>query len=223
MQKIEIELAALNARNKLLTNKRSAARSILESAVEARQRMLLTGDIDDTKPALALQAKVDTATSALAGFDTAITAQAALIAAAETILEAERRDADRKAASEQLAAQVALVDELLGPWVKASRDLAAALDAIHWRFESTQIGAFIRNAAGEIENAFAMTADDLNNSIKAIRDGHQNIPRAPATTVVTVPAPRGAESVPPTSASSPIFHRVDRPSYQMRYTDGGAS
>jgi hypothetical protein len=222
MQKIEIELAALNARHKLLTHKRSAARSILDSAVEARQRMLLTGDIEDTKAALAQQAKVDSATSALAGLDTAIEAQATLVAGAETILEAERRNADRKAASDQLAAQVALVDELVGPWVKASRDLASALDAIHWRFESTQMGAFIRNAAGEIENAVAMTADDLNHSIKAIRDGHQDIPRAPATTVVPVPAVTRAEAMPPTSLSPPLFHRDERPSYEMRYTEGGA-
>jgi hypothetical protein len=79
MQKLESELAALNARSKLLTGKRSAAQSTLDTAVDARQRMLLTGDIEDTKAALALQARVDTATSALAGFDAAITAQTGLI------------------------------------------------------------------------------------------------------------------------------------------------
>jgi hypothetical protein len=221
MQKLESELAALNARSKLLTGKRSAAQSILDSAVEARQRMLLTGDIEDTKAALALQAKVDTANSALAGFDTAITAQAALIADAEAILATKRLDGRRMAASELLAAQVAAVDELVGPWLRTSRDLASALDAIHWRFESTQMGAFVRNAAGEIENAAAMTGGDLRHSIKAIRDGGQDIPNPPAA-VVPVQAAAVAEPVVAKPASPPVFHRVERPHYQVRIA-GGAS
>lgn len=216
MQKIQSELAALNARNELLIGKRSAAQSTLDLAVDARQKMLLTGDIEDHKAALALQAKVDSATSALAGFDAAITAQGALITNAEAKLAAERQDADRKAASDLLAAQVAVVDQLLGPWVKASRDLATALDAIHWRFESAQIGAFVRNAAGEVESAAAMTADDLRNSIRAIRNGGQEIPRAPAGVV----APAASIAAPPNPIPKPddaVFHRVDRPSYQMKF------
>jgi hypothetical protein len=67
----------------LLTGKRSAAQSTLDTALQARQTVLLGGDIDDSRAALAPQAKVDTATSALAGFDTVITAEAALIRDAE--------------------------------------------------------------------------------------------------------------------------------------------
>jgi hypothetical protein len=220
MQKIETELAALNARSKLLTGKRAAAQSALDSAVEARQKALLTGDLDDTKGALALQTKVDTATSALAGFDTAITAQAALIAEAEAKLASERQVADRKAASDTLAAQAALVEKLLGPWLESSRDLASALDAIHWRFESAQMGAFIRNAAGEVENAHAMTSADLQHSIKAIRDGGQDIPAAPA--VIVAPAPVAQPvAVAAEPAKAPLFHRVDRPSYQMKLAARG--
>jgi hypothetical protein len=143
-------------------------------------------------------------------------AQAAFIADAEAKLAAERQDADRKAASDLLAAQVAVVDQLLGPWVKASRDLASALEAIHWRFESAQMGAFIRNAAGEVENAAAMTAGDLHHSIRAIRDGGQGIPAAPAAVV----APAAPVAVPPNPDPKPhdaVFHRVDRPSYQMKF------
>jgi len=214
MQKIQAELAALNARKELLTGKRSAAQSTLDSAVEARQKMLLAGDLDDIKAALALQAKVDSSTSALAGFDTAIAALAGLITDAEAKLAVERQDADRKAASDLLAAQVALIDELLGPWLRTSRDLASALEAIHWRFESTQMGAFIRNTAGEVENAAAMTASDLQRSIVTIRDGGQAIPRSPAATLA--PAPPNAEPEP----AETVFHRVDRPAYQMKIATG---
>src|ERR1700691_3863920 len=98
MQKIETELAALNARSMLLTGKRATAQSTFDSAVEARQKALLTGDLDDTKATLTLQAKVDTATSALAGLDGAIMAQAKLVADAEAKLAVERLHGDRKAA-----------------------------------------------------------------------------------------------------------------------------
>jgi hypothetical protein len=219
MQKLQGELDALNARNELLTGKRSAAQSTLDLAVEARQKMLLTGDIEDHKAALALQARVDSAISALAGFDAAITTQGALIADAEAKLAAERQDADRKAASDVLAAQVALIDELLSPWLQASRNLASALEAIDWRFESTHIGAFVRNAAGEVESAAAMTAGDLRNSIRAIRDGDQAIPRAPAA-VVAPPAPVAVPPNPSPKPNEAVFHRVDRPSYQMKFSEG---
>jgi hypothetical protein len=188
MQKIEAELAALTSRATLLNTKRKAAQSTLDGAVEARQKMLLTGNLDDSKASLALQAKVDTATSALAGFDTAITAQAALVADAEARLAAERLDADRKVGSDLLATQVAVIDQLLGPWLESSRNLASAFEEIHWRFECAQVGGFIRNAAGEVENANLMTAPDLHRSIKSIRDGGLAIPRVPNAVVVPAPA-----------------------------------
>jgi hypothetical protein len=218
MQKIQTELAALNARSKLLTGKRAAAQSTFDSAIEARQKALLTGDLDDTKAALALQAKVDTATSALAGFDTAIMSQAALIADAESKLAVENQISDRKAASDELAAQAAVVDKLLGPWLQASRDLAGALEAIHWRFESAQMGAYIRSAAGEVENANALTIADLHHSIKAIRDGGQAIPRVPNVAVV-VPLPPIAVAPDTEPAEAAIFHRVNRPSYEMKFRE----
>jgi hypothetical protein len=219
MQKIQSELAALCARRELLTGKRSAAQSTLDSAVEARQKMLLTGDIEDHQAALALQARIDSATSALVGFDTAITAQGPLIIGAEAKLAAERLDTDRKAASDTLAVQVTVVDQLLGPWVRASRDLATALDAIHWHFESTQMAAFIRNATGEVESAAAMTADDLKHSIQLMRDGVLAIPSVPNVAAVVVQALPIAV-VPYAPPVKTEFHRVDRgPSYQMKFAE----
>jgi hypothetical protein len=218
MQKLQSELAALNARNELLTGKRATAQSTLDGAVEARQKSLLTGDLDDTKTTLALQARVDSATSALAGFDAAILTQAKLVADAEAKLDVERLHVDRKAASDELAAQAAVVDKLLGPWLQASRDLASALEAIHWRFESAQMGAYIRSAAGEVENANALTAADLHHSVKAIRDGGQDIPRTPNAVAVVVPLPPIAVA-PDTEPVSAVFQRVDRPSYEMKFRE----
>jgi hypothetical protein len=40
-----------------------------------------------------------------------------------------------------------LVDEIFAGMAADIANLAAALEAIHWRFESTQMAAFVRNAA----------------------------------------------------------------------------
>ena len=53
MQKFEAELSALTSRAALLDGKRVAAQGMLDIALEARQKLLLTGDIDDNKAALA--------------------------------------------------------------------------------------------------------------------------------------------------------------------------
>ena len=81
------------------------------------------------------------------------------------------------------------------------------------------MAGFIRNAAGEVENAAAMTAGDLHHSIKAIRDGGQAIPRAPDAVAVVVPVPPIAVTPDPEPVKT-VFHRVDRgPSYQMKFAE----
>jgi hypothetical protein len=189
MQKIEAELAALQARAGLLDTKRAAAQAGFDIATAARQEMLLAGDLDDAKLAAKLQVAVDGAASALAGYDTAITALAASIAEAEVKLAAERLAADRKAASEILAAQIALVDEMLGPWLQISRNLAAALEAIHWHFESVQMAAFIRNATSEVQTAAAVTSRELHASVAGIVAGHMPIPRPQPGAATRTPSP----------------------------------
>jgi len=152
----------------------------------ARQRFLLEADIEDVKTGAKLQAAVDTASSALIGFDNAIAVLTNSIAEVDGKLAIEKQIADRKEASEKLAAQILLVDEMLPAWLQISRNLAAALEAIHWRFESVQMGAFVRNCASEVQNAASLTSDDLHAAVVNIRDGHQEIPREPE---VFVPPP----------------------------------
>lgn len=53
MQKLKAELSALTSRAALLEGKRVAAQGVLDMAVQARQNLLLSGDIDDNKAALA--------------------------------------------------------------------------------------------------------------------------------------------------------------------------
>jgi hypothetical protein len=177
--KLEAELSTLTARAKLLTNKRTTAQGMLDAALEARQKMLLTGDIEDTSATQACQAKIDTATSALAGFDAAIAALVDSVAVAEAKIAAEQLAADRKRASEQLALQTDLLEKQLGPWLALTRDLAASaalVGTVH--FEADQIGGYLRNAASEIETAIHVSVNNLRGSVAAILAGHQPIPRA---------------------------------------------
>jgi hypothetical protein len=193
MQKLEAELSALTARAALLTAKRTTAQGAFDSAVAARDVHMLQGNLDDEKIGTKLQAAVDSAASALAGFDNVIAAQAALIVDAEEKLAVERMAVERKAASESLAANVDTIEKQLGPWLAMTRDLAADTTAVgHVSFETDQIGAYLRNAAGEVELATAMAIRDLRASVAAIVAGHQPIPRVPQ---VDVPAPAPSKPV----------------------------
>ena len=176
MQKFESVVATLKKRGALLSTKRVAAQAAVDSAITARQEMLISGDIDDQKLALKLQSAVDSAASTLGGIDDAISALRVQIESAEQQLAAERERVERIAASEQIAANVDAIDKLLGPWLAASRDLAAAMEMLHWRFESMQMAGFIRRCASEIEAASAFTSADLQNAVASIRDGTMAIP-----------------------------------------------
>jgi hypothetical protein len=188
MEKLQAVVTALRERGELLDLKRTAAQSAFDAAVEARQSHLLTGDIDNTSINQKLQAKVDTASSTLMGLDSAIAALQAQMNDAEAQLDAERQVVERKAASEQIAANVANIDKLLGPWLAASREIAAAMETLHWRYESKEMAAFIRRCANEVELASSFAANDLNSMAAAIAAGHMPIP--PESEVFElVPAP----------------------------------
>ena len=189
MQKLEAELAALASRAALLEGKRVAAQGTLDIALEARQKLLLTGDIEDNKAALASQTKVESAGSALAGFDVAITSLASSIAETEVKLEIERLSVARKAASERLAAQTDSIERQIAPWLAATRGLSAATaEVAHISFEVGQISAYLRNVAGEVETAVTVQSGNLRTSVAGILAGHQPIPRTqPVATRVQSP------------------------------------
>ena len=72
MDKLQAELGELRKRADQLTTKRAKAQIALDATMADRQRHLLDGDLDDEKTRCKLQAAVDTAASAPAGFDDAI-------------------------------------------------------------------------------------------------------------------------------------------------------
>jgi hypothetical protein len=176
MQKFESVLAALRKRGELLASKRITAQAAFDNAITARQQMLIAGDLDDQKLAAKLQSAVDSCGSTLSGIDDAISVLQAQTNDSEAQLAAEQERVRRVAASEALATNIANIEKLLGPWLQMSRDLASALEAIHWRFESTQMAAFVRDCASQVEAASSLTSADLQNTVASIRDGTMAIP-----------------------------------------------
>jgi hypothetical protein len=190
MDKLQAELAVLAARAKLLDSKRAATQTALDRAVEARQRNLIEGDLENAQAAAKLQAMVDSAGSTLAGYDTAISALAASIVAVEAKLGAEQLAADRKQASDTLIAQTDVIAKQIGPWLALTRDLAASTAAVGISsFESDQIAGYLRNCASEIEAAGIATIGSLRSYAAGIITGQFPIPRAPGAIPAKAPAP----------------------------------
>src|SRR5262249_22194950 len=91
VQKLETTLAALVKRGDQLAAKRAKAQEALEKATSARQQALLAGDLDDQRGLDKLQATVDSAKSALTGYDEALAALQSQKAVAESALATERQ------------------------------------------------------------------------------------------------------------------------------------
>jgi hypothetical protein len=198
MEKFEAVTLALRKRGELLGVKRAAAQAAFDSAVAARQHMLISGDLDDEKLASKMQGAVDSSASTLSGIIDASTALSSqMITAEQQLGEATLANA-RKVASETLATQIATIDRLLPGWLASSRDLAGSMEAIAWRFETAQQGIYIRNAAAEIEAASAFTSADLHASVAQVLAGQldQAIPPDRVETVpVTEPEPEALTQV----------------------------
>jgi hypothetical protein len=189
MQKFETVVATLKTRGALLSTKRVTAQAAFDSAITARQEMLIPGDIDDQKLASKLQSVVDSSSSTLSGIDDAISALQVQIETAEQQLAAERERVERVAASEQIASHVAAVERQVEPWLRATRDLAAGMAALDHVFEVGQIGHYLSNGASEVEVAVAVTLPQLQALVTAVADGSAPIPRAPDEVVPVIEVP----------------------------------
>jgi hypothetical protein len=189
MQKFESVVATLKTRGALLSTKRVTAQAAFDSAITARQEMLISGDIDDQKLALKLQSAVDSAASTLGGIDDAISALRVQIESAEQQLAAERQRVERLAASEQIASDVAAVERQIEPWLRTTRDLAASMAALDHVFEVGQIGHYLSNGASEVEVAVAVTLPQLHALVTAVANGDAPIPHRPEPVVPVAEVP----------------------------------
>ena len=144
--KLQNNLVDLRQRAERLAAKRTAAQAEFDAAQAARQKFMLQGDLDDESSAAKLQARVDSAASALQGFSDAVTALSAQVVDAERTLAEEQQRVARKTASEKLAREIAVIETKLAPWLAGGRELAAPLESLGaLRFEAGAIS--IKTAA----------------------------------------------------------------------------
>ena len=193
MEKIKAQFKAAQARLTSLDTKRAAAQAAFDRAVEARQRFMLEGDLDDTQAAAKLQTAVDNTTSVLGSFGTPIGVLVKNIADLEAQLGAEQLAADRQAGSKKVNAKTDQFENYLGPWLELTRKLAAAAaDVGPEHFEANQIGGYLRNCASEIEAAGIATIGSLRSYAAGIITGQFPIPQEPGVTQPAKPTPTPA-------------------------------
>jgi hypothetical protein len=186
-QILEAELAALNARAALLTGKRAACAASLDEARAAGQQHLLSGDVDDEATGKALQDRVGSVQSQLTGFDAALVALAVSVSETGQALavEVHKVKCERDAAA--LGAITANLEKRFGPWLEATRAIAAGLEEVNgFRYQAAPLAGFYRHIAGEGEIALRTVLDDLNGAIGEVSRGERaiTIGSAPPTPAV---------------------------------------
>jgi hypothetical protein len=190
-EKLEINLAKLNARATLLTDKRAGCVLALEDARIAGQQHLLSGDVDDEAMGTALRDRVNSGQSQLADIDIALAALAASIDEAEKNILAETHRIACEANAASLAVVVANIDKNMKPFLEVSRALAADLESLNgFRYQAAGLAAFFRRVAGEGEIALRIVIDEFAGAIPAVANGTQQITigKAVAAPPVTVTA-----------------------------------
>ncbi|MGY4325990.1 hypothetical protein ACVWWG_000404 [Bradyrhizobium sp. LB7.2] len=183
MHQLETTIVSLTTRGEQLVAKRVTAQDALGNAITARQRTLLSGDLDDQRTLDKLQGAVDTAASALVGIDDALAALAQQKAEAERQLAADGDRSERAAVADKLHKQVAAIEVALPAYLAQSRALADALAEVgQFHFESGKMAGFVQNTMGQIEIAANFTLTELKAMPDAIRQDRQAIPRELAPT-----------------------------------------
>jgi hypothetical protein len=190
---LEDELASLRQRAEALEAKRQTADAELSVATEARQQHLVEGDLSDVKAAQMLQDRVNVAASMIVGLEDAVAVVSAQIADIEQKLDAERTQAERKAASDQLARDLDEMDAVLPDFLATTRRFIDAFGKVgHWHYESGELGRFVSNCVSQTEIASAFSLQELRGIVEQIKTGSSPIPpkpEQPASAVAVQPAP----------------------------------
>jgi hypothetical protein len=190
MDNITKELAILTARRDALLAKQSAAKAALDRALDARQLHLTEGDINDEQISLKKQAAVDTAASAVSGFEIALAAMVAKVIDAQARLDKESQAVAASKASEKLAVQIDILDNLHVKWLETTRAFMVALDDVGLaRPEMLQVAGFLRGTVGEIEMAVDVGLPQLRDIVDHIRNGLAPIPKEEPEAAAKPPAP----------------------------------
>ena len=144
--------AQLTERQARLTGMRSEAQAALDAALGDRQSHLIGGNVDNDDVAKTLQARADSAQSALVGLDDAITALAIQITNAEAAQCAEQLRIKSEADAKELSAVLANVEKVLPAWIATAREMSELLgmcDRIYVMNEGRLVVELDRNEASQ--------------------------------------------------------------------------
>ncbi len=145
VQNHQSDLKTLTARAELLETERLACVTALDAAIAARQLHLLEGDIADKRTNEILQGKVETARSALAGFESCHCGIEARINTAQRALSDELGRIKWEADAAALVAVVAGLEAKLSPWLESTRAISADLKSLNgFRWQPAPLAAFFQ-------------------------------------------------------------------------------
>jgi hypothetical protein len=213
MEKLETELAGLRARAETLSTRHKAADAASVDAKARLQRHLLEAALDaDEKARAKLEAAVAACALTRDGYADALAELQAQIADMEQKITAERAAMERNQAAETLALDLDEIERALPDYLAAARRFADALEAVHFHFEATQIGRFVRDGQSQVDVAAAFATQELRAMVTAIREGTAPIP-APKPSVKPVAA---IEPAPPTE---PAFMTPSDPAANFTVLD----
>jgi hypothetical protein len=171
MEKLETELAGLRARAETLSTRHKAADAASVDAKARLQRHLLEAALDaDEKARAKLEAAVAACALTRDGYADALAELQAQIADMEQKITAERAAMERNQAAETLALDLDEIERALPDYLAAARRFADALEAVHFHFEATQIGRFVRDGQSQVDVAAAFATQELRAMVTAIRE-----------------------------------------------------
>jgi hypothetical protein len=177
MSKLQADYAKLTADRTRLQTKQAAAQGVLDRAVDADSKFLLTGDSDEATDNKRKSAVKD-AVAELARYERPLADLVPQIVDAENALAFETLTLARDAGSKKLSGEIETVQTHRTVWLESTLDLIAALDAVApAHYEMGQVAGFLRNVCSEVEMAIDVGVTNLHAFAEAIRDGHMPIPK----------------------------------------------
>jgi hypothetical protein len=180
-------LAALTARRTLLSTKLAKAQAALTTALDARQRFLLDGDVENETVAAGHQNKIADAQASVSGFEAALSTLSASIAEVEAGIENDKLLAARKAASEALATDAKAVENKIEAWLTSSRAMAAVFDKLTpYSFEGGAVARYLSECASQIEIATPSVLGDVAATVANILSGAVPLPVAPQVPIAVI-------------------------------------
>ena len=196
MDSLKKELATLTGRRDRIIVKRDGAKSEVGEAESARLALLTESDVDDIKAEMKAQTRVDNARSTLDGFEAAIGALNAQIAATERKLAEELDRTERAAVADKIEASAAAAEKTLTAIaaLRASGEAFVPLKALC--HDAREFIEAIDSIAHQLERAATAAIADARAQAGQVRAREMRIPNLrPEQPLSLLPAPQATEKV----------------------------